>query len=67
MDVALTHPQHRERTGVLSRPAAVADVAADEREGHVLALVQLRERADPERRRVVGDEQDGAAHRSASS
>jgi hypothetical protein len=29
--------------------------------------VELGERADPERRRVVGDEQDGPAHRSASS
>ena len=38
--------------------AAVAHVAADQREHHVLALVQRLERADPERRRVVGDEQD---------
>ena len=67
VDIALTHPQHRERTGVLARPAAVADVAADERERHLLALVERGERADAERRRVVGDEQDGAAHPSASS
>jgi GT2 family glycosyltransferase len=40
----------------------VADVAADQREHDVLALVQGGERADPERRRVVGDEQDGPAH-----
>jgi hypothetical protein len=45
----------------------VADVAADQREDDVLALMQRGERADPERRRVVGDEQDGAAHASACS
>jgi hypothetical protein len=45
----------------------VAEVAADQREGHVLALVQLRERPDPERRRVVRDEEDRLRHRSASS
>jgi hypothetical protein len=44
----------------------VAHVAADQREDDVLALVQRAERADAERRRVVGDEQDGL-HRSASS
>jgi len=46
--------------------AAVAHVAADQREHHVLALVQRGERADPERRRVVSHEQD-RLHRSASS
>jgi hypothetical protein len=45
----------------------MADVAAHERERHVLTLVELRERADPERRRVVRHEQDGPTHRSASS
>src|SRR6185437_2920240 len=35
-------------------------VAADQGEHHVLALVQRRERADAERGRVVGYEQDGA-------
>jgi hypothetical protein len=66
MDSALPGPQHRERQVAVAGPAAVADVAAHEREGHVLALVQLPERPDPERWRVVRDEQD-RLHRSASS
>jgi hypothetical protein len=47
----------------------VAHVPADQREDHPLAGVQPREGADPERRRVVGDEQDRAvvAQRTASS
>ncbi len=56
--------------GVRRRAAAVADRAADQREDGVLALVQLAEGADAERRRVVGHEQHGPrvrAHRSASS
>ena len=65
-DLVLLRAEHREREELgVARAAAVADVAADQRERHVLALVQLRERADPERRRVVGDEQD-RLHRSAS-
>jgi hypothetical protein len=49
--------------------AAVADVAPDEREAHVLALVQRREGGDAVRRGVVGDEEDGpvVAQRAASS
>jgi len=66
-DALLARSQHGERQVLFrSRPAAVADVAADQREDHVLALVQRRERADAERRHVVGDEEDGL-HRSASS
>ena len=66
-DVLLARPDDRERQVLLlARAAAVADVAADQREHHVLALVQRLERADAERRRVVGDEEDGL-HRSASS
>ena len=45
--------------------AAVAHVAADQREDDVLALVQRLERADAERRRVVGDEQDRSQRRGA--
>ena len=59
---ALARPQ-RPGTGSVGprrpAPAAVADVAADQREHGALALVQRPERADAERRRVVGDEQDG--------
>ena len=49
------------------RERDVYKLAADQREHHVLALVQRGERPDAERRRVVGDEQDRLAHRSASS
>jgi N-acetylglucosaminyl-diphospho-decaprenol L-rhamnosyltransferase len=42
----------------------VPDITADQREHDVLALVQGGERADPERRGMVRDEQDGPAHRS---
>ena len=59
---ALGRSQHRERQLAVARAAAVAHVAADQREDDVLALVQRGERADAERRRVVGDEQDGLAH-----
>ena len=61
----LRRPERRERRD----PAAVAQLAADEREDDVLALVQGLERADAEGRGVVGDEQDRprVAHRSASS
>jgi hypothetical protein len=66
-DLALGRAEDGERqVPFLPRAAAVADVAADQGEDHVLALVQLRERADAERRHVVGDEQDGL-QRSASS
>ena len=68
---ALRRAQHgeRQRRVALDR-AAVAHVAADQREHDVLLLVQRRERADAEGRRVVGHEEDRprvAAHRSASS
>ena len=62
---ALRRPDHRERELWRVTTATVADAAADQREHDVLALVQGGERADPERRRVVGHEQDGpvvAAH-----
>jgi hypothetical protein len=67
-DRPLRRPDDGEREAfVLGASAAVAHVAADQGEDHVLAFVQGLERADPERRRVVGDEQDRLAHRSASS
>ena len=60
-------PQHGNGRSPPPGAAAMADVAPDQREHDVLALVQGGERADPERRRVVGDEQDRAAHRRSRS
>ncbi len=62
---ALGRPHDGERQLAVARSAAVAHAAADQREHHVLALVQRRERADAERRRVVGHEQDRPAHRGS--
>jgi hypothetical protein len=45
----------------------VTHSAADEGDDDVLALVQPRERPDPEGRGVVRDEQDGPGHASAAS
>jgi hypothetical protein len=61
---ALARPDHRERQVAGAGAAAVADFAADQREHDVLALVERSERADPEGRGVVRDEQDGPAHRA---
>src|SRR5690349_22232771 len=47
-DSALRGPDDREREVVAARAAAVADVAADQREHDVLALVERLERADAE-------------------
>jgi hypothetical protein len=65
-DLALGDMAVRERQLPGGPAAAVADVAADQRELDVLALVQRRERANAVRRRVVGDEED-RLQRSASS
>ena len=66
-DAALARAEHGNGSSPRPAAAAVAHAAADQREDDVLALVQRGERADAERRRVVGDEQDRASHRSASS
>ena len=67
---ALVHPPDGEGERVVARAAAaVAHVAADQREDGVLARVQGGERADAKAGRVVGDDEDRArrAHASASS
>ena len=59
-DGPLRRAEHGERelAAVRAAAAAVAQLPAHEREDHPLALVQPRERADAERRRVVRDEED---------
>jgi hypothetical protein len=58
----LARAQDREGQLPVAGPAAVLDISPDQGELDVFGLVQRAERADPERRRVVGDEQDRARH-----
>lgn len=60
MDINLAHLEYRKGERFRTGSSAMTHLSTNQGEGQILAFVQALEGADPERRRVVRNEQDGA-------
>jgi hypothetical protein len=60
MDVNLAHLEYRKGERLRTYSSAMTHLSTDQGEGHILAFVQALKGPDPERGRMVRNEQDGS-------